>query len=81
MATLPWGLQVTQDGKPLQDQRLGLRLFKDMSYPEERYRIVLRNGLWVAYHCGRRIIDTPAMRYGASNPGILIDQIRHIRGR
>lgn len=73
-------LIVTQDGKPLPDQRLGVRLFKDACHGD-RYRIVRKGFGWIIYYRGNRILDTREMQQGADNPGILIDQVRETRTR
>ena len=72
-------LVVTRGGVPLGDQARGLRLFKDAAGTVERYRLIKSREGWIAYYCGRRIVDTREMMFGACDPGVLIDQIRIIR--
>jgi hypothetical protein len=65
----------------MNNQALARRLFKDAANVKERYRLFYAQGIngWVAYHNGNRILDTQAMRWGATNPGVLIDEIKRIR--
>lgn len=74
-------LVVTEGRVEYPNQKLGIRLFKDAASGTDRYRIYMTGGgRWFVSHNGRWICDTPEMVHGASNPGVLIDQIRRIRG-
>lgn len=77
MARALQNLIVTRDGRALENQSLGVRLFRDAASARERYRLVFdRSRGWVVYYCGRPIVDPPA----AYEVGAVIDYLRAMRG-